>query len=447
MSATCDLFVLPGAKEDERILYAPLNRRMASVNAAAEAAVDKWRRGLALTGDEQAVIDQLAAHGFFNECEAPRPNREFKPVHVTLFPTDACNLRCRYCYASACTEHHHLSMDAARAAIDLVADNAKALGRENFLVGFHGNGEPFMGFDVIEECCEYTREAARRVGLRGVLSTATNGVLTDAQRDFAIGWFDNINVSFDILPDVQDRQRPFPDGSGSWEVVDRTLRRFDEALCNYGIRSTVTEQSAHRIPEMALFTRERYPHCSILHLEPAWEIGRALDTGEKTPETQAFIDGYLSAIDAMGNKGLTLVYSGARADLLMPSFCSVCKGTFTVTAEGLVTSCYEVCTYDDPRGERYIYGRFDPAAKAFLFDGERLDDLETLQVSNMPFCKDCFCRWHCAGDCAAKVLGDKPATAHAGSARCEITRALTRRQILRKMGLMNQEKEGTSGVQ
>ena len=59
--------------------------------------------------------------------------------------------------------------------------------------------------------------------------------------------------------------------------------------------------------------------------------------------------------------------------------------------------------------------------------------MSELNVHNIRFCDDCFCRWHCAGDCAAKVLDGIPLERHHGSVRCQISRALTLNQIQRKL--------------
>ena len=50
-----------------------------------------------------------------------------------------------------------------------------------------------------------------------------------------------------------------------------------------------------------------------------------------------------------------------------------------------------------------------------------------------PLSEDCFCKYHCCGDCAAKLLGLKPPEEHAGSDRCRITRALTLHQIRKSL--------------
>jgi hypothetical protein len=78
--------------------------------------------------EDREVIELLERHGFFTPAELPGKDQWRKPVQVTLFPSDGCNLRCRYCYAAAAGRRHTLSAAAARAAVDYIADNAKELG-------------------------------------------------------------------------------------------------------------------------------------------------------------------------------------------------------------------------------------------------------------------------------------------------------------------------------
>ena len=151
------------------------------------------------------------------------------------------------------------------------------------------------------------------------------------------------------------------------------------------------------------------------------------------PDSAKFVEMFREGVDIARRAGMRLVYSGARQDMLSDCFCKVSSGSFTVTPTGDVTSCYEVTYASDPRSERFFFGRYDSEAGDFLFDQEKLDELSQLNVRNMPFCADCFCRWHCAGDCAAKVLdGIQPEQNH-GSVRCEINRALTLDQIRQRL--------------
>jgi len=428
-----EIFFLP--HNENEILYAPLNNFIAVVNEDTKIAVSRKLAGLPLHEAQRGVIEALEKRGVFCEdFKTPQVDKGFSPTRVTLFPTDSCNLRCRYCYASAADGGHKLPIPVAKTAVDFVAANAKEKKRDQFAVGFHGNGEPFAAFDVVQEVCEYVSHVSDREGIKYVISTATNGVMTEEHLDYLLAWISDVNVSSDILPDIQDRHRPKADGSGTFEIVDNTLGRLDKAGVQYGIRVTVTSNSVTRLREMAAFVKEHYPKCNLLHFEPMFEVGRALITKQSTPDPQIFVREYIKAQEELAGSGIRVVYSGERANTLCQCFCSVCSNGFTVTAEGNVTSCYEVCTYQDARAKRYIYGHFDEKSGQFAFDEDILKSLLTLQVKNIPFCKDCFCKWHCGGDCMAKTLGIKSLSGHEGSERCKINRALIYRQILQKIG-------------
>ncbi|MDR1664048.1 MAG: radical SAM protein [Clostridiales bacterium] len=424
------------AYDDSYILYAPLRKFIAVVNRDTRDAVIKRLHNQPLHEIEQSVVTVLEKRGVFDEGFAyPKVDETFAPTRVTLFPSDRCNLRCRYCYASAEDGGHKLPMPAARAAIDLIARNAKEKGFKQFSMGFHGNGEPFTAFDVVQECCEYMSETAEREGLKYTISAATNGVMPEDRLDYMVAWITDVNVSSDILPDVQNRQRPLAGGRGSFEQVDHTLKRLDKAGVQYGIRATITSESVYRLREMAAFVKENYPKCKLLHMEPVFEVGRALANRQSAPEPRVFVREFLKAQEELAGTSIRLVYSGERSNTYCQCFCSVCSNGYTVTAEGNVTSCYEVCTFQDVRAGRFIYGRFNAETARFDFDRTVMDGLLTLQVKNIPFCRDCFCKWHCGGDCAAKLLGNRTPDEHAGSDRCVINRALTYRQVLQKAGV------------
>ena len=429
MPSSCELFVLRDEKGP--ILYAPLARLSARVNESAVAAAARRLHGKPAQEGDAECLGLLEECGFFRETEYPHGEPK-PPVQVTLFPTDGCNLRCRYCYAGAEKKRHVMPPEVGRAAIDLVAENAKKQGFEDFTVSFHGNGEPFFAFDRVQELCRYAHVAADRMGLKAHLSMASNGVLNEQQLDWLLAWFDGVNISFDGTEELQNRQRPMADGSASFPLVHRTLKRLNDAGKKFSIRATLTAGSVDKLPEIAAFVMENYPNCDPLHVEPAWEAGRSLKTGEHTPEADLFVRKFLEAEKILDGK-MRLVYSAARMDHVGSAFCGVCCNSFVVTSEGLVTSCYEVSEMSDPRSGRYIYGAWDPDANGFTFDEKKQEDLHGLTVDRMPHCADCFCKYHCSGDCAAKLLGTRPPSEHAGSVRCRITRAITLHQIQKKL--------------
>ena len=455
LEEAADLFVL---RDDAGpILYAPLGQLIARANEsavrAALAYADDPGSRERMTPDEQAVVDVFEERGFFKARPLPVGARGFAPVQVTLFPTNRCNLRCSYCYAfggeGGGNGEPLSAMDPAiaRAAIDLIAGNARRLADEgqqvrSFIVSIHGNGEPFCAFSLVKEIVCYGREAAERVGIPAVFNTATNGVLTDAQLDFVVENFDSVNISFDGLPGFQDANRPVAGGGGSFAQVDRTMRRLAAEGVAFGIRTTVTDKMVARMPDIVSFVADNYPQVEQIHFEPVWECGRCATSSDAMPTAEAFTRSYLAALDVARARGVKLVYSGARQEMITDAFCKAGGGGFTVTPTGDVTACYEVSYRSDPRSERFFFGRYDEQAGGFVIDSAKLEALGRLNVRNFPHCRDCFCKWHCAGDCAAKVLDGIEPAEHAGSVRCAVNRALTLDQIQRRLNWSPEEGAG-----
>jgi radical SAM protein with 4Fe4S-binding SPASM domain len=84
-------------------------------------------------------------------------------------------------------------------------------------------------------------------------------------------------------------------------------------------------------------------------------------------------------------------------------------------------------------GADFIIGHFDECQQCYKFDRRKLTKLRAHTVEAIPWCRDCFCKWHCSGDCAYKTRHVMVDGKFKGDSRCEITRALTLDQILEKI--------------
>ncbi len=424
-----DLFVLRRG-DDEFYLYAPLRRCVALVNGAAVNVVSRYLEAgpEALDECQTAVIQSLRVGGVLGEPTPSAPvfpaDYDFCPHEVTLFLTSRCNLHCRYCYAEAGRKAVEMPWETARAAVDLVVMNAGLLGAGKFIVGFHGGGEPTMAWDLLVRVVDYACEKADQSGLDLELFAATNGILSPPQREFIVKHFHSVNISLDGPDDIQDHQRPKVGGGGSYQQVRETLQHFDQCGFRYGIRATITAATVGRLEEIVEHLRTEF-HFSYLHLEPAWFCGRCLTSGEQAPSDEQFIEHFLRASKRGRELNVQINYSGARLGTLTCKFCAAPGDGFSVLPEGWVTSCYEITEPDDPRAEIFHYGRYDASTGTFRFDLERLRRLQQFSVEHLPFCRDCFCKWHCAGDCLAKVFERSKSTRHEGSIRCDLNRALT----------------------
>ena len=164
------------------------------------------------------------------------------------------------------------------------------------------------------------------------------------------------------------------------------------------------------------------------HLGPVLSEGRGRSRAFGQPDGEDFFRGYLAAESVANQHGKTIVVSGAQAAFpaLRTTYCGVTDPNFAVNVNGSVTSCYEVIYEDDPKAHEYHYGRFDPQRGEFVFDQERIAALQTSDVNAFEKCRDCFAKYHCAGDCRARW---HPGQSDLEDIRCEVSRRLIEREL------------------
>ena len=105
-------------------------------------------------------------------------------------------------------------------------------------------------------------------------------------------------------------------------------------------------------------------------------------------------------------------------------------GSFGVTPEGYITSCYEVLEKSHPLSDIFFYGKIEESSLVYFPD--KLHRLAKLNVFEKAKCRRCFAKFHCAGDCPAKsILSDR--TEIDQNYRCIINRELTKEQLLRSI--------------
>jgi uncharacterized protein len=329
---------------------------------------------------------------------------DYQPTELTLFLTTNCYQRCRYCYAEGGSRDKTMSFETAKAAIDLVVQNVVALGEDRFSVGFHGGGEPTYCWDLLLRCTRYAQRMARERRLRLQLSTATGGVLLPSRaRWLADNMSGGSSISFDGLPEFQNRQRPVRGNFGSFDAVCHTMKLWDSIGFSYGIRATITRESVGHMSDMVSFVAAEFA-TDKLHYEPLFACGRCRTSNMAAPDPEAFAEGFIQAQKRARELDIDLVYSGARTDELTDSYCGSGRARYLwVTHDGYVTACFEVLERDDPRSNLFFFGHYDPKTQSFQFDLDRLAALQERKVQNLPSCADCIAKWHCAGDCMAKA--------------------------------------------
>jgi len=199
-------------------------------------------------------IETLAKHGLFevpnynlDEAEIERQLDERYSVPLTkieLALAETCNLACKYCYCETSRDTPRqglMTEDVARKAIDWLfaaSKDAKHLGLTLF------GGEPLLNKPVFRFVMEYSDALAKKHGKKIRYNMTTNATLLD---DMVIDYIKKHNfglmVSLDGPPNIHNAQRPFHDGSGSFEAAATGIKKLMRRRKSVTVRCTLTRLS------------------------------------------------------------------------------------------------------------------------------------------------------------------------------------------------------------
>jgi len=141
---------------------------------------------------------------------------------MVLVLAQTCNMRCVYCLGGG-GEYGRpgmMSEETALAAVDWLFESS--LDAKRVQVSFAG-GEPLLAFPLLRRVVAYAKQHAAARGKAVSFALTTNGgLLTDRVVAFLAEEGITPVISFDGSAAVQDGQRPFRNGRGSYRRV-RTM--------------------------------------------------------------------------------------------------------------------------------------------------------------------------------------------------------------------------------
>ncbi len=427
-----ELFVIPDG--ERYLIYSPLQRFVFEANEGTLSLLAAIKRGEEIREDAgtkktmEFLIKNKIVDGPEEKTLPPKKIERFEPTYVTIFPTSDCNLRCVYCYAGAGENPKKIKWEVAKAAIDIVFENAEKLGKKEIRISFHGGGEPAVACDIVTKSVEYAQKIAKERNLKLNTHLATNAVLSDSQMSWIINNISRVNISLDGPKDIHDTQRMTPEGKGSFDIVMKNIRKFEKANYPYGVRTTITDNSVRRMAEMVDFFHEN-TNLKSLHFEQLFECGRCMKTKWSAPDPNVFVKNFIKAVERAEKYGIEIYNSGSRIETITDSFCGASRDSFCPTPDGFVTSCFEVSSPSDPRSATFFYGKYNEKTKKFDFDIKKLQKLQERRVQNIKKCQGCFLKWHCCGDCPAKVLSSTGDMFEPDETRCKVNREITKYYI------------------
>jgi uncharacterized protein len=423
------IFAIPIS--NQILIYAPLHHLAALVDRTAALCL----RDSLLSG-EGAGEGQLGdiIHTFNAGAEpAPSPKQgDFAPAFLGLLPTRGCNLSCRYCgFLTPNDSQKVMNLQLAQDAVNWYMDLVSQSGARHAEIHYFG-GEPFCAEEVLDLTVHLARIRAEKAGCTIRFEVATNGVFSEGRCRWAADNLDTIVLSLEGPADVQDRHRPYKDGRGSSETVERSARILSEGAADLCLRACVTSETVERMSEIAVwFCQDFRP--SAVSFEPVQPTPQSEAAHLYPPDPWTFARNFVEAARILEAHGVEPVYAPSDIHTRQVTFCPVGQDVAIVSPDGTIAACYLLQRDWEAKGLDLRLGRMEMENGGDVhLDADAVALTRSLNVWNKPFCARCFCKWHCAGGCHVNHAPAGPPGAY--PRLCIQTRIIALRNVLKAMG-------------
>lgn len=159
-----------------------------------------------------------------------------------------CNLRCTYCYGQGGdygTARCLMNSETLKKSLEYCFE--KFTPKENLSIVFFG-GEPLLNAKIIAEAVEALNVFASKNGNTIRYSVTTNGTILNTE---LIDLFRNNNFAVTISIDggklIQNKNRPFISGKGSYDIVANNVKSMLENHVKLTARITLTQPNIRNL--------------------------------------------------------------------------------------------------------------------------------------------------------------------------------------------------------
>jgi len=256
---------------EHSVAFVPSLSRVVVLNQAAQHLLHQFAAPCSLTSAEladaaivTAVQALVAAYLLLppEQCHTLPTPPEADELSAWLHVTNACNLRCTYCYVDKSDEA--MSAETAYAAVDAIMRSARHYGYTRVLLKCAG-GEASLNLPLVAEIHRYAQSQCATAGVRDLDAVVlSNGVgLTRAKlaQIHALGI--RLMISLDGSAEIHDAQRPRLGGQGSYAAVIASIERALQIGIPLTISVTVTGQSVAGLPDVVRWLLERQLHFTL----------------------------------------------------------------------------------------------------------------------------------------------------------------------------------------
>lgn len=255
--------------DDYLALYHSLSLEIAFVEKQLFESCKSGNNFIAFDNESKSVLDSLVQIGLLIEKNSDglelfnsyRATLEYPSINILyLLLTDACNLRCGYCYFLANMDKGYkfsfMKEETAIAAIDMFGRCiAKSDSKDQQIVIY--GGEPLLNRQTLLTVLRYIDKAKEKQILPAHVSVTinTNGILLEdeiieqAKESKAV-----IAISIDGPKEIHDKKRVYQSGKWSFDDVIKGYNLAKSAGARLGICITVDQHNIFQLEDVVRWT-------------------------------------------------------------------------------------------------------------------------------------------------------------------------------------------------
>lgn len=341
------------------------------------------------TDDSQITVDMLEGRGAVIKA-------------MCLHVAHDCNMTCKYCFGDKGAfegVRSLLSFETGKKAIDFLLDHSGS--RRNLEIDFFG-GEPLMNFEVVKQLVAYGREAEKAYGKNIRFTITTNGLLLDDEKiDYINANMDNVILSIDGRPEVNDNMRRTVNDKGTYDIITKNYKNFvGKRKGTYYVRGTFTRENLDFSEDVKHLAEEGFKNISIEPVVTDPSLSYALqdeDQDSILKEYEKLTDLYLE----YAKQGKRFEFFHFNVDLNQGpcvvkrvSGCGAGTEYVAVSPEGDIYPCHQFVGNQDFR-----LGNLSDEK----FENKLYDEFNKAHIYNKEKCKECWAKFYCSGGCHANA--------------------------------------------
>lgn len=341
------------------------------------------------TDDSQVTMEMLEGRGAVIKA-------------MCLHVAHDCNMTCKYCFGDKGAfegVRSLLTLETGKKAIDFLLEHSGT--RRNLEIDFFG-GEPLMNFEVVKDLVAYGREVEKVYGKNIRFTITTNGLLLDdVKADFINKNMDNVILSIDGRPSVNDNMRRTVNDKGTYDIITENYLRFvEKRKGTYYVRGTFTRENLDFSEDVKHLADKGFKNVSIEPVVTDPSFCYALQEDDKEmilKEYDKLTDLYLD----YAREGKKFEFFHFNVDLNQGpcvvkrvSGCGAGTEYVAVSPEGDIYPCHQFVGNQD-----FKLGNLNDDH----FENNRYDEFNKAHIYNKEKCRECWAKFYCSGGCHANA--------------------------------------------